>query len=1176
MQTLSRDLRRELERTVKQARRVAEAGARKAIERLGVGEAKPPAGLSPAGQSLRERLRAHGRQLGDRREARTGKQVTTRLVAECAYENWHRMLFARFLAENELLIEPEHGVPISLDDCKELARSQAEDWLDLASSYAVKMLPQIFRPNDPVLDVSLPPETRSELEDLLKSLPPAIFQADDSLGWVYQFWQADRKEEVNASESKIGADELPAVTQLFTEDYMVLFLLHNTLGAWWAGKVLMERPELATSAASEDELRAACATGDVEWSYLRFVREGDGPWRPAAGTFTSWPKSAREITVLDPCMGSGHFLVIALPILVSFRMAEEGLSRELAVDSVLRDNLFGLEIDSRCTQIAAFNLALAAWRMVGHRTLPQLQLACSGLALGVTREEWLKLAARISPLPPDKSLFETNHNLFSQQVQGGLEAIYDLFEKAPWLGSLINPRGAGSTLLEAGYKQLEPLLTPLLETQAPAEISEMAVTAQGLSKAAELLARQFTLIATNVPYLGRIRQDGVLREYCARIHPASKAELGACFVDRCIKFCVSNGTIAVIAPHNLFFLARFKAFRERLLNNLTWNLVVRLGEHAFESAAAAGGFAAMAVLSTSAAPNGSIMTGFDVSAPRGQRPIYADRKAALLCLGAPAPLAGSARLVLQSEQLLNPDFAISLEATAKHDLLSKYADSLQGASTVEIEQFRRCFWEVSLDDEWNLHQSTPIGNRLYSGLEYVSAHRRAGGAFHEAAEALKAEGRLGGAYSGQPVWGKTGIAVSWMGTLPAALYLGAVYDNSIAAIVPHDPEHLLPIWCFCSSPEYLTEVRKINQKTQVANATLVKVPFDLKHWQQVAKTEYPNGIPAPYSDDSSQWIFSGHPRDAAQPLHVAVARLLGYRWPRQMSASIPGCSTVDEDGLQRHADGDGIVCLNSSKGEASAADRINALLADAFGAEWSAGKLHTLLRAVGFEDGGLTAWLRDGFFLDHCSIFMQRPFIWHIWDGRQDGFHALVNYHRLAGPQGEGRRTLEKLIYSYMGDWIDRQRREQRAAVDGADARLAAAEHLKTELENILAGEPPYDIFVRWKPLHKQPIGWEPDINDGVRFNIRPFMVAKPLGARAGGACILRSTPKNINYGKDRGKEPHRPREAFPWFWDWDGHTVNFAGGPKFNPTRWTGLHYTTVFKQAARDRHRGNREAMS
>jgi hypothetical protein len=238
MATLSRDLRKDLEKTVKQARRVAEVGARKTVEQLGVGEGDAPKHLTPDQRGLRNRLRAHGRQLGDRRDAKVGTQATARLVQECAYEHWHRMLFARFLAETNLLIEPDSGLAITLDDVQELAREKSTDWLELASEYAERMLPQIFRRGDPVLDIALPPETRSELEDLLKKLPRDVFQADDSLGWVYQFWQADKKDEVNKSEIKISADELPAVTQLFTEDYMVLFLLHNTLGAWWAGKAL--------------------------------------------------------------------------------------------------------------------------------------------------------------------------------------------------------------------------------------------------------------------------------------------------------------------------------------------------------------------------------------------------------------------------------------------------------------------------------------------------------------------------------------------------------------------------------------------------------------------------------------------------------------------------------------------------------------------------------------------------------------------------------------------------------------------------------------------------------------------------------------------------------------------------------------------------------------------------
>jgi hypothetical protein len=192
--------------------------------------------MDAVARELRRRLRAHGRQLGDKLDRKGKGHGIDHLVGECAYEHWHRMLFARFLAENGLLMHPD-GVAVTLADCEELAPEEAAaDGWEVAGRYAARMLPAIFRPEDPVLQVQLAPEHQGKLEELLESLPAEVFTADDSLGWVYQFWQTKRKDEVNKSETKIGADELPAVTQLFTEHYMVLFLLHNTLGAWWVGR----------------------------------------------------------------------------------------------------------------------------------------------------------------------------------------------------------------------------------------------------------------------------------------------------------------------------------------------------------------------------------------------------------------------------------------------------------------------------------------------------------------------------------------------------------------------------------------------------------------------------------------------------------------------------------------------------------------------------------------------------------------------------------------------------------------------------------------------------------------------------------------------------------------------------------------------------------------------------
>ena len=284
MKTLLLEFRRHLERTVADARDVAEGGARAALEALAVHEHEhePYEHMSAEQRALRRRLRAHARQLGDRRDARTGGQAIECLVQECAYDHWHGMLFARFLAENHLLIEPEMGVAVTLDECEELAKEEGGDKWALAARYAHRMLPQVFRPDLPVFEVRLAREHRLKLEGLVEGLPAGVFTATDSLGWVYQFWQSRKKAEVNRSEVKIGAGELSAVTQLFTEPYMVGFLLDNTLGAWWAARRLSGAD--LDGAGGEAGLRRKAAIPGVPLDSLRFVQDAPAARLPPAGT----------------------------------------------------------------------------------------------------------------------------------------------------------------------------------------------------------------------------------------------------------------------------------------------------------------------------------------------------------------------------------------------------------------------------------------------------------------------------------------------------------------------------------------------------------------------------------------------------------------------------------------------------------------------------------------------------------------------------------------------------------------------------------------------------------------------------------------------------------------------------------------------------------------------------
>jgi hypothetical protein len=1109
MSTLSREHRRMLENTVAQARAIAAEGARKVLrDQYAIHHHEPWPHMTAEHRKLRNQLRAHGRQLGDKRDTKRETQEIEHLVQACAYEHWHRMLFARFLAENGLLLDAENGVAMTLDDIRELAREQNRDWMDVAAALAQRMLLAVFRSDDPVLNVQLPPETRQQLEEKLASLPSEVFQADDSLGWVYQFWQRDAKETVDAelvSGAKADADRIPPKTQFFTDDYMVLFLLENTLGAWWTAK---------RSAEGKDP-----GLPGYQWTYLRLNEGGS----PIAGSFDSWPRIAREIRLLDPCMGSGHFLVFALPLLARMRMEEEGLLLKDALAAVLRENLYGLEIDARCSQIAAFNLALAAWRVAGeHFEVPKLSLACSGLGINTIESDWMKLAGG------------------EYVAEQWMRRLYSLFRDAPTLGSLIDPTRFLEKGQEVGFERVLPLIEEALQREKSEDTLELAIAAEGVLAAFRILSSQFTLVATNVPYLGHGKQDTILAQYCEEFHSDAKADLATCFVDRCRRFAREGCSVALVTPQNWLFLTSYKKLRSRLLKSDYWDFVARLGEHAFDSPAAAGAFAALLGLTRRKPLAEHTFVAWKlefVDTPEG--------KAEALKLRPPT-------VVSQQAQYKNPDSVVALEEIDSSNLLGHYATCYQGISPGDSERLVACFWEITSFERWRPFQAPPVEAGLYRGREYVIDWPVLEGGFDSAA------------IRGQEAWNLQGVAIGQMRGLPATLYSGDLFSNSTPVIIPRERTSLAAIWCFCAGEDFAKELRKQNPKLSVDNGYVSKIPFDLGHWSQIAAERYPHGLPGANSTDPTQWLFNGQPKGSDHPLQVAVARLLGYLWPRQTGSNFPGCPAVTLDGLETHATSDGIVPLNAIAGEASAADRLRALLMQAYESEWSAAKLQELLG----DWDSLEDWLRDGFFEEHCRIFDQRPVVWHMWDGRKDGFHALVNYHALAAPEGEGRKTLEKLIYTYLGRWIERQADEVRSGKEGADARLTAATHLKAESEKILRGEKPYDIFVRWKPLHEQPIGWEPDINDGVRLNIRPWSTAKVHQPSRRDGCILRVTPR-IPYGKDRGKEPHQPKEDFPWFWTWDGHSDDFMGDGKFDGVRWNDLHYSLAKKKEAREKHK-------
>ena len=1108
---LSTDLRRTLEKTVKDARLIAEEGARDAIRRLGVADSRAPSYLNDDEKDVRRRLRAHARALGDAFDRSDETQEARRLVEATAYAHWHRMLFARFLAERNLLRNPEYHVPVSLEDCRELAEAEGltDPWI-IAERYAASMLPGVFRIDDPVLSIELDPVQTQELHRLVTGLHLEVFQAEDSLGWTYQFWRAAEKDEVNKSGMKIGADELPAVTQLFTEPYMVRFLLHNTLGAWWAGKMLAINQTLAEVAADENELREACSLPGYSFDMLRFVREGkNGRWQPAAGTFPGWPTEASAITVLDPCCGSGHFLIEALVILTEIRQAEELLTPAHAVSAVLEDNIHGLEIDGRCVQIAAFSVALTAWRLGGWQNIPSPKVSWVGAPPPLPRVEFAALGEG------------------KDEIQQAFLALYDLFVEAPLLGTLIEPLG-GDFLDPRRMAQLHTRIEEVIAQarRSMPETQEGAVAARGMVDAAEALSKTYVLQITNVPFLGRGKQEASLSTYISSHFPHSKHDLASTMIERMSILAQRSGTLAVVCPQALYFLKSYRRFRSELLSRNALNIVVGLGSKAFETISGEIVNVSLTIMTRSDERQKTKYASIDLNEVRS-----IEEKAASLRSSPLAP-------VHHEEVSRNKDLRILISPLGRGDKLSKYASYHNGLVTGDSNRFIAAFWEIDLtrDGPWIFHQSAPTGDEPFSAMSNV-VRWDDGHLISYVFERL--EGNTGAWIRGTEVWKSAGIAVAGM-KLSAGLYQGTAFDNNCSVVVPKDKENLGAIWAYCTSPEYRSEVRKLNQKVSVTDDSFVNVPFDFAVWQRKFEEVHFGCIPEPYSDLPTQWIFHGHPANAspATIVHVALARVCGYRWPAESDADMKlseGANARIKTAAELPVgDDDGLISVSAVAGERPLADRLRTYLAAAFGTDWS-DTLERRLIAEADEkldkrlarDGSLEAWVRDRAFRQHCALFGQRPFLWNISDGLKDGFSVFAHYHRF------DQANLRKLTYTLLGDWLARAKAENNAL------RYEKGRELQQELEKILEGEKPYDIFVRWKSLAQQPLGWDPDLDDGVRQNIRPFVMAG----------VLTHNLSKILKDKDRGRDV----PSAPWY-------------DVFNGERRNDHHTTLAEKRVARE----------
>ena len=506
---LNADQRNYLDGTIQQARVAAEKGAADALLALAVAHKDRPAYLSGPDNELRKALREKARQLGDD----TAPKVAdlTNLVRDVAYEQWHRMLFARFLEENGLLRPPRSATrPLTPRRLRRprRRRGRARRLVGWPPASPPRCCPASSGSTTRPSRCASPPKHRHALERILAALPSEVFATEDALGWVYQFWQtAEKKRGQRLRRQDRWRRPRPGHPVLHRA-------LHGPVPAGELPGRLVGGPPPRVPA---DRLLGLPAPPRRRHPGRRHLRRMAGHRR----------RGHRHGPLLRLRALPGRH---AFGMLWRMRAEEEGLSRPRRRTRCCGDNLHGLELDPRCTQIATFNVALEAWKQGGFRDLPAPRIACSGVPVRAARAEWEDYAGA------------------DQELRSVLGRLHSLFRSADTLGSLITPRPTdlGGVLfgpdLNTGtaWESIRDALHHVLDAQQE-DTSVLGHAADDVVHAASLLSDSYTLVATNPPYLKRASMDAELQDYIDAHHPRAKGDIATAFIERALDFVGQPG-----------------------------------------------------------------------------------------------------------------------------------------------------------------------------------------------------------------------------------------------------------------------------------------------------------------------------------------------------------------------------------------------------------------------------------------------------------------------------------------------------------------------------------------------------------------------------------------------------------------------------------------------------------
>lgn len=373
------------------------------------------------------------------------------------------------------------------------------------------------------------------------------------IGWLYQYYNSELKDDTFArlkKNTKISKDRIPAATQLFTPDWIVRYMVENSLGRLW----LEGHPNDSLKAEWKYYLEEAEQEPEVEAQLLEIRREYQNI-------------KPEEIKVIDPCMGSGHILVAAFDVLMKI-YTSCGWSERDAAKSIVENNLYGLDIDDRAGQLAYFSVMMEA-RKYNRRILHDK------ISFNIMS---------ISEPGADNHMFLDYLKEIDEKLYSCIEMIKTLFLDGKEFGSLIRvPEMDFDLMAEKLYKIGAELPNDLFSITFTEYIQKSLLP---LIKQGKLLALKFDIVLTNPPYMGRKSLNNHLGEYLEQNYEIGKSELYSAFIVRCLEMTKNSGFASMVTMHTWMFISSFKKLRENILNSFTINSMVHSGAATFDGVSA--------------------------------------------------------------------------------------------------------------------------------------------------------------------------------------------------------------------------------------------------------------------------------------------------------------------------------------------------------------------------------------------------------------------------------------------------------------------------------------------------------------------------------------------------------------------------------------------------------------